>query len=271
MTIQSHDTDHSVELEVLISTYGRDGIERTATMSLPRMHGVRYIVSWQRPVGDVPLSLLRDDVVVVNSRTIGLSNNRNDAFDASSAQVVLIADDDIEYTADGLRGVIEAMSMHPEVDLATFRHDGADNKTFPDYEFDLRDIVKNYYVTSFEIAVRRHVFDGECGVRFDTRFGIGAGWFEAGEEELFVHDVMSRGYCCRFFPHTVATHPGLTTFWRHLTPCALRAQGAVIGVKHNAVSSLARMPLVAWRHSRARRYPFIPALWYMLRGWIRGR
>ncbi len=259
--------EQEIKLEVLISTLGRDGIERVAKMVLPRVDGVRYLVSWQKPDGDIPQSLVRPDMSVYRTSSMGISSNRNDAFDASTARLLLIADDDLIYTEEGLQSVIATMEAHPEVDLATFRHEGGDEKKFPDYEFDLTARVKNYYVTSFEIALRRHVVFGENRVRYDVRFGPGAPRFKAGDEAFFVDDVMRAGYICRFFPITIVTHPGKTNSHRYLTSAFLESQGVHIRSQYPWYSAWARIPLVAWRHYKARRYTLFPAIWFLFRGW----
>jgi len=261
----------NLRLEVLIATIGREGIGRVASMALPRVEGVRYLVSWQMAGETIPESLKRPDVRIVPSASTGLSNNRNDAFEASMAPLLLIADDDLRYTAEGLVSVIETMDGHSDVDIAAFMHTGGDGKSFPDFEFDLAMRVKNYYVTSFEIAVRRHVVTGDRGVRFDPRFGIGAPKFKAGEEQFFVDDVLRAGFKGRFFPVTIVTHPGCTTSYRYLTPGVLEAQGVYLRSQYPWYISWARIPLIAWRHCRARRCRLLPAMWSLLKGWTQPR
>ena len=107
--------EQEIKLEVLISTLGRDGIERVAKMVLPRVDGVRYLVSWQKPDGDIPQSLVRPDMSVYRTSSMGISSNRNDAFDASTARLLLIADDDLIYTEEGLQSVIATMEDRKSV------------------------------------------------------------------------------------------------------------------------------------------------------------
>lgn len=261
----------SPRLEVLIATIGRDGINRVADMQLPVTDGVGYLVSWQCGGGDVPASLLRPDVRIVLTGSDGLSNNRNDAFRASVAPLLLIADDDLRYTITGLQTVIEVMDANPDVDVAAFMHTGGDRKVFPDVEFDLRCPESGYYVTSFEIAVRRRVIAGENSVAFDPRFGIGAPKFGAGEEQFFIDDAIGRGFNCRFFPCVIVEHPGVTTGQRYLDPGVLMAQGIYLRTAFRWPGALVRIPLMAWRHYRAHRYTLFPSMWYIARGWSIGR
>ncbi|MDE7472267.1 MAG: glycosyltransferase [Muribaculaceae bacterium] len=258
-------------LEVLVCTRGVDGIRRVAAMNLPRVEGVGYLVSWQDGGTEVPRELCREDVKVVNTPTTGLSNNRNEAFRASTAGLLLVADDDLEYTAEGLKQVIAVMESHLDIDFATFKHSGDDNKWFPDYEFDLSTVVRNYYVTSFELAVRRPMVEGERAVVFDPQFGLGAPRFQACEEELFVMDAIRAGYRGRFFPIEIVLHHGLTTGYKPMTRGVLEAQGAHIGERYPWWSALPRIGVVSWRHYRAQRYSLLPAMLALASGWRAGR
>lgn len=264
-------TDIEYRLEVLISTRGTEGISRVASMDLPVVEGVGYLVSWQDATSDIPAALNRYDLRIVATPTVGLSNNRNAAFAASVAPILLIADDDLRYTADGLRSVLDAMDSHLEIDIATFKHGGEDNKWFPDVEFDLSRPVRFYYVTSFEMAVRRRVVTGQNRLEFDPDFGLGAPRFHAAEEELFLMDALKAGYKGRFFPVEIVTHCGLTTGHKPMTPGVLQAQGIYIGQRWRWWSAIPRLGVVAWRHYRSGRASLMPALWHLWRGWVHGR
>ena len=86
-----------MKLEVLISTLGADGIRRTAAMNLPRMDEVGYLVGWQMPEGEIPEELRRPDIKILTKEERGLSRNRNMLLGNASAEIVLIADDDLTY------------------------------------------------------------------------------------------------------------------------------------------------------------------------------
>lgn len=199
----------AVQLQVLVCTKGADGIRRVASRSYPRVDGVEYLVSWQIPDASspVPSMLDREDVKVVRVNSVGLSNNRNNALRCSSAPLLLIADDDVDYSADSLNGIMEAFRAHPECDCLTFMFDGA-TKVYPDREslFPVR--TKGYFVTSFELALRSASVKGT--VEFDPRFGIGAE-FSFGEEEIFLHECLRRGLTACFIPLVITSHKHSTT------------------------------------------------------------
>ena len=89
-------------LEVEICTYGLDGLQRVAQMTLPPVEGVRYRICMQNPdcaAVELPEALRRPDVDFFQHPTRGLSVNRNVALDRAEADIILIADDDLHYTA----------------------------------------------------------------------------------------------------------------------------------------------------------------------------
>lgn len=198
------------QLEVLICTYGEDGIRRIARASHPQVEGVRWFVNWQMPE-DVPARIPgeiegRDDFKVAVHHDRGSSPNRNHALDLAEGELLLISDDDVTYTAEAMRGVIEAFRRRPECDLLCFRFEnGTHHKMYP--EFDLRHPVRGWYPSMVEIALRRKAVGGH---RFNEHFGVCAD-FPAGEEELFVRGLLRAGVRGRFVPLTVCHHPGFST------------------------------------------------------------
>lgn len=257
--------DTARRLDVLVATHGPDGLQRVADMQLPSVDGVHYIVTWQdsRP-GSTPASLLRNDIEIHEIPSIGLSNNRNAGISLARAPYCLIADNDLTYKAEGLKAVIYALDTHPDVDIATFRHDGEPVR-YPAEETDFtKRMPRGYNVTSFEIAFRR---DSIGDIRFDTNFGIGAP-LASGEDSLFILDCRRAGLHCRFFPITIVEHHGLSTGLRPITdPRTAMAEGAYIRLAYG-LTGYPRVPLFAWRAYRSRRTPLFHALLHLTRGFF---
>lgn len=254
-------------LDVMICTLGHDGIRRVAEGSHPRMKGVRYIVAWQVPDGDeeTPEELRRDDFMVAKTPTRGLSRNRNVALSHATAPLLLISDDDVDYTEEGLGRVIDAFDANPDCDILTFRYVSAKApKYYPDGSCDLSHPAKGYYPTSFEIAMRRESLPPE--LRFDENFGIGA-TFPSGEEDLFLHDALSHGLRGRFLPTDICRHDGDTTADRlRRSPSLIEAKGAIVPLLYPGSWPL-RMLLLAMRSARSGDMP----LTTYLKAWLRGR
>lgn len=226
------------QIEVLICTCGDDGLRRVGRMELPCMADVRYLVSWQ--CGDseaprkIPESLSgRDDLRILPHDGIGLCENRNFAFDNATGDILLVADDDLSYSHDNLAMLSGVFEDNPDMDVALFSCEGMAHKKYPSVEFDFKRRPRGYYVTSFEMALRRESIAG-AGVRFDEYFGINAPVLIAGEEEIFLRDCMRAGLCCRYFPRVVATHRGdaTTSLRERHNPRFVMTVGAVIAGCH---------------------------------------
>lgn len=258
-----------IQLQVLICTFGRDGIERVASGKHPEVAGVQYLVSWQASNGiDVPEALLRHDFTIHRTDTTGLSKNRNNALAHATAPLLLISDDDVDYTAEGLTTVISSFQKFPDIDIFTFKYTSKTHqKYYPNIQFAIDKPPKGYFVTSFEIALKRNSIVGQ--VWFNENFGIGA-LFPSGEEDVFIKDCLDKGMKGLFIPITIARHDGPTTSEKNLMLASRpQTKGAVFNRLHTyswplrmMAHALREIPL--WREGRV---PF--PLNYCI-NWIKG-
>lgn len=261
------DNNGAIKLQVLICTLGEAGIQRVAKGEHPRVPGVEYLVSWQLPDGDVaiPDELLRPDFRIIKNATRGLSRNRNLSIAAATAPYCLISDDDLDYFADSIAKIIDIFDKNPELDIATFKYSGADTKQYPDYSFNLSKPPKGYYISSVEIAFNRNKIS-ETGVLFNERFGVGAE-FPAGEEDIWIHDLLKRKLNGEFFPITIAYHPRETTGTRRASdPDIIRTKGAVFSHTH-PLSWPLRMLAHVWRNYRSKTKI---STYKYLKSWLKG-
>lgn len=251
-------------LELLIATFGSAGMESVARHAHPRVEGVGYLISWQLPEGEPELPdeiRSREDFKVVWSRTRGVSCNRNQAMRAATAPLWLTADDDLDYSAQGLRELMSHFATYPDTDVAAVRYisRGEFPKVYPQQVWNLaRKMPRGWYITAFEMAMRRDAVRGR--VAFNERISIGTSEVRCGEEDIFMEDALRARLVCRFFPVTIGAHDARTTGER----CAserwmLRSQGAIFSHTHPLTWPL-RIPLLAFRKSRASLAPFFPSL-----------
>ena len=258
--------DARPRLSVLIATCRPDGIERVVAMDLPEVAGVHYWVSWQMHENlPVPESLAsRKDVSVLCTDTIGLSNNRNNLLENAEGDIFLIADDDLRYTSDQVRSVIDVFDENPEIDYASFMFTGADAKVYPSHVCHLWPVPKNFSQTSIEVAIRNN--SRTARLRYNPFFGLGAPVLRSGEDELFLISAIRLGLNCRFFPIIITHHEGLTTGNRKITDNGvLKASGAVIAVQY-PFTAFMRIPLKAYRLHKSGQSSFLRSLCYMTYG-----
>lgn len=226
------DTNGLPQLEVLICTIGEEGIKRVVKSRHPEVEGVRYLVAWQQPDGDivVPEELkCRADFKVVTERSRGISRNRNFALRSAEAPWCLMGDDDVDYDATGLRLLIDAIREAPDADILTTRYSccGEFVKTYPDGKVCLRTKVKNYFVSAIEIAMRREALPGK--VSFNENISIGTPKIRSGEENVFMYDALRAGLRGYFVPVTIGAHDHPSTSERDfVTPNFIFSHGAVV-------------------------------------------
>ena len=254
-------------LDVLICTIN-DGIHKVHNIILAPAKGVRYVVSWQRDGYDcnIPPELMRNDVAVTCIEGRGLSRNRNNAIEHSSADICLIADDDVEYDSQSFSNILDTFERNPSLDVATFRSTSEfEHKIFPNHSFNLAKPPKGYYVSSIEIAFRRSSIAGR--LKFNELLGLGAPVIHAGEESVFIIEAVHSALDCRFFPLTIVTHNHFSTgACAKQTPGTIMAQGAYINIAHRDITAPLRMVLKAWRMSRSTDAGFFTALFYIIKG-----
>lgn len=263
------DREEGIMLQVLVSAYGGDGINRLAAGMHPHVEGVRYLVSWQASEGvEVPAALEREDFRIYRTDTVGLSKNRNNSLALATAPLLLISDDDVDYTREGLETVIRSFADNPLADIILFEYESESGaKKYPSQSFPLENPPKGYFVSSIEIAFRRSSVWGKCW--FNESFGVGAR-FPSGEEEVFIRDCMDAGLKGIFLPAVIARHDSPTTSGRNLMSSSRPyAKGAVFTRLHHSdwplrmlVHSLREIPL--WlRHQ-------VPSPWSYCVDWMRG-
>lgn len=233
----------SIQLQVLVCTYGLQGLERLARTQRPQVEGVAYLVSCQMPQNEAKLEqaspelqafLQRPDVGLHIIHSRGLSKNRNNALRLATAPLSLFSDDDIDYTAKALQAIIQSFEQHPKADVISFQcsMQGAENqKHYPSGEFHHQHPPKGFYISSCEIAFRTQKVQNTC--RFNENFGIGAAYFPSGEEDILLKDMLKAGLQCLFVPIYICSHPGLSTgASRYADPVFLQTKGAVFSYIH---------------------------------------
>ncbi|MBR1882238.1 MAG: glycosyltransferase [Muribaculaceae bacterium] len=255
-------------LQLLISTID-EGITQVAQMLLPAHPAVSYVVSWQHSGGGectLPETLRRGDVEVLHLSGRGLSRNRNNALRHATADVCLIADDDCRYTIEGLLAVLRTFADDARLDLASFKMQNASEATkeYPLHSCSLRQVPRGYYPSSVEIAFRRQSVQGR--LRFNENFGLGAPVFHCSEEEIFVHDALSLGLQCHFYPIIVVEHNHPTTDATRATrPGVLMAKWAYLYIHYRSKMLFYPFP-IAWRLHKQHGVSFGYGLCYLFKG-----
>lgn len=242
------------KLQVLISTYGEEGIRRLASHRYPAHPEVEYIVSWQKhDLARLPGELReRKDFQIYPEDTIGLCNNRNNALRHATAPIVLTSDDDLTYTLGQLQTVIDAFAENPDMDFLTFRYEADPQvKVYPEKSFMIDAPPKGYFVSSVELGLnlKRLRESGKLGdvEIFNPAFGVNGTHFSCGEEDILIADLNRKGFSGRYIPEVICRHEGDTTSERiYATREFIETKGAVTAYIHPLTWPL-RVAVHAWR------------------------
>ena len=241
-------------LEILVCTFN-DRIGRVSGIFLPPMPDVRYLVSFQysdEKFCQAARSAIprRSDIRLTCIKGRGLSANRNNAIAHATGDILLIADDDVSYEKDFFRRILHSFQAHPDLDIACFRAETPDHRPlrrYADHSFDYARQPRGTYFCSVEIAFRRQ---SNCPA-FDERFGLGAPFLGAGEEEVFLLQAFRRGLSIRYFPQVVVRTEAATTGRRFFSsPPLQRSKGAVLCLIHGSWGAWLRCLKYAFTHFR---------------------
>ena len=218
---------------ILICTMD-ERISQVPSMLLPPLSGVSYVVSHQRrqPI-KIPNSLKkRNDVTIVGTRSRGLSANRNNALMHAIGELLVLADDDVTFSADYLRKLQRLAEAHPETDIFSLQALTPEGKRlhyYPRTHFTYPDIPRGFYFSSMGLVLRW----GNFYPKFDTRFGLGSPRLHMCEEQVFLHQCHQMGFRIDYYPQPLLFTPGNTTS-RHYAddPSLQQARGAMLTILH---------------------------------------
>lgn len=251
------------KLQILVCTTA-DRLPRIDFSLWPRVEGAAYLISCQNPSGKNLKEPQRDDLEYIEFDNRGLSVNRNQAIAAATAPYILIADDDTEFIADGLRAIMDAYDADPTLDYATFRAQLPGNRVYPPDGYDFGKTFRFYFPLSCEITFRRKSLNDNL-LRFSELAGLGAPYLCAGEEELLLWHCRKKGLKGRFYDRLILIHPDeSTSVTRSADPAFLRTKGVLLRVKRGYLGGLLRIPVEAHRA----KVPFFRAAAWLLQGYV---
>lgn len=258
-----------MKLEVLICTFD-ERIKQISHIFLSQRPDVSYLVSFQYS-NDKMLELLKDftfnrpDIKLITIKGHGLSANRNHALKNSTGDIILIADDDVRYENSYFDNILHQFQSDTKLDIACFQANDMEGKplrTYPDFSFSYEKSPHGvHYILSVAIAMR-HVHNLP---EFDERFGIGAPYLGAGEEEIFLWEASHAGLHIRYIPEVIVKTERRTTGSTFFTNKAVqRSKGAVLCKMHGPVKAWLRCLKYAVMHCRG--HHFLRILLEMTRG-----
>ena len=152
------------------------------------------------------------DVLWIDTTERGLSKSRNMAIKKATADICMLADDDMEYRSNYANVVISAFNR-VKSDIISFQVNGIERK-FKNYSSEESEIsyLRSMKVASVEIAFKRAKFN-EKKIWFDESIGAGTD-FMMGEENAMLFQCLRKKLKIYYIPQVIADlHIGNSTWF----------------------------------------------------------
>lgn len=177
------------------------------------------------------------EILWIDTTERGLSKSRNMAIRNATAEVCMLADDDMEYHRDYVDTVTSAFAR-TGADVIGFQVRGIEKK-FKDYSPRERRItyLRSMKMASVELAFRRSAFVTK-GVTFDELIGAGTELM-MGEENAVLFQCIRKGLAVFYVPAEIADlHVGASTWFTERNQKFFIGKGAAFAAMKTPFTTL---------------------------------
>ncbi|HCV02438.1 MAG TPA: hypothetical protein DG048_07325 [Pseudoalteromonas sp.] len=202
------------------------------------------------------LSRFSSNILVVLDPSSGLSRSRNKAIANSSAEYLIISDDDNIIIGEDFERIYDFLvSNNVHVGLAKIKTpEGLDYKSYASFSSEIRNPIDLMKVSSLEIILSKEYIDSQ-DVLFDERFGLGS-QLPSCEEFIFTTELFKKGANVRRLPFYISVHPFESSGKEFDNKMLLNAKGAafkkVFGFPLGVLISLLFSIKVSFKFSSAK-------------------
>lgn len=165
-------------------------------------------------------------IIWINSTQRGLSRSRNMAIKHSTADVMLLVDDDEMLKPDYVQTILDGFRKYPDATVIGFQIHGIEEK-FKDYSLTERKVgyFRSMKMASAEIAISRERLN-KTQVRFNERIGAGTKYL-MNEDNTFLFDLLGQKQRIYYVPIVIADlHIGVSTWFSGFNKQYMVARGA---------------------------------------------
>lgn len=178
-----------MKLEVLIATMNRRNIDFLEKMNVMTD---AIVINQCDEEKEEQLDYKGNQIKVLCYKERGLSKSRNRALEASTADICLVADDDVKYQDDYSEKIINAYKEYPDADLIAFQMIRTGSQRLKKFrtKASKQNWISCMKISSVEMTFKRSSIEKK-GIRFNPLFGAGA-YFNNGEENIFLYECLRR-------------------------------------------------------------------------------
>lgn len=213
-----------MKCEVLISTMNNENCKKLiSNMNVKKATLINQITKENIELANSKDKLHR----IISVKDRGLSKSRNLAIKNATADICLIADDDMFYYDDYEKNVLDAYSKFPDADIIAFVVTHDNKKTKKILKEGKVNFLDSNRIQSVQLSFRRKSII-DSGIKFDELFGAGS-VYNFGEENIFMSDCLKAGLKLYFKPVVIANlyDTGQSTWFNGYTERYFINRGAV--------------------------------------------
>ncbi len=208
------------------------------------------------------------EILWVNTKERGLSKSRNMALRHATADICVLADDDMIYRDDYGKEIEKAFCQECKADIIGFEVIGIE-RLFKKYPTEAQKIgfLKSLRMASVELAFRREVIQN-ADIRFDERLGAGTK-YRMGEENAFLFHCLKKKCRVQFLPVPIADlHMGNSSWFHGWTEEYFVGRGAAFA---GMDKTLTHFLMLQWAIRKYKVYKNEMGFWRGLRLMNKGR
>lgn len=151
---------------------------------------------------DTILNLNKENKEIISFKEKGLSRSRNKAINNSKNEIGVLADDDLIYVDNYEEIIKEEYEKRPEYDIIAFYVENA--QKVDALKKGKVNLIYSFKICSVQITMNLNSIK-KSGILFDEKFGTGCGYFNFGEENIFLADCLKKGLKIFYSPKKIAT------------------------------------------------------------------
>lgn len=191
------------KVEVLIATMHKENFQFVKSMNL---NSDAVVVNQnKRTEKKEILKIDNNEIKWVSSLESGLSRSRNLAMKNATADICVVADDDVIFLNDYEDIITKSYKKYPEADIIAFQVERIGNKgrskNFSD-KTKWINYVSSMKISSVEITFKRKsIIDND--LQFNVNLGAGEQFYN-GEENVFLYDALKKGLRILYLPIKIA-------------------------------------------------------------------
>ena len=189
-----------MNIQVLISTMNQTDYKLLSVMNI---QSDAVVINQCDKEGIEEFQYKEYSILWINTTERGLSKSRNMALRYATADICILADDDMIYKDDYVVEIMQSFKKNPQMALLVFQVEGIERK-YKNYPKNSRSLnfMNAMKVSSVEVAFRRDEII-KNNLFFDELFGAGT-HFLMGEENIFISRLLKQKLKGLFIPKIIA-------------------------------------------------------------------